>query len=153
MDRKETARLYEAHSQDVFRLALSYLRSRQDAEDICQSVFLRLLDQKVLLEEGKEKAWLLTCTANACKNHLKAFWRQNVQEMDESIVFTDETDRELWSAVGALAPKYRVVVHLYYYEGYRQDEIAEILNISRTAVQTRMGRAREQLRKELSEFE
>lgn len=153
MNRIETARLFETYSQDVYRLALSYLRSRQDAEDICQSVFLRLLDQKTLLEEGKEKAWLLTCTANACKNHLKAFWRQNVQEMDESITFTDETDQELWSAVGTLAPKYRVVVHLYYYEGYRQDEIAEILNISRTAVQTRMSRAREQLKKELSEFE
>lgn len=137
----------------MFRLALSYLRNRQDAEDICQNVFLRLLDQRVLLTEGKEKAWLLTCTANACKNHLKTFWRQNVQEMDESISFTDETEQELWSAVGSLAPKYRAVVHLYYYEGYRQDEIAAILNISRTAVQTRMSRAREQLRKELSKFE
>lgn len=153
MERKETAHLYETYSQDVFRLALSYLRSRQDAEDICQSIFLRLLDRKNPLEEGKEKAWLLTCTANACKNHLKNFWRQNVQEMDESIIFTNETNQELWSAVGSLAPKYRAVIHLYYYEGYRQDEIAEILNISRTAVQTRMSRAREQLRKELSRFE
>jgi RNA polymerase sigma-70 factor (ECF subfamily) len=53
--------------------------------------------------------------------------------------------------VGKLKPNYRAVIHLYYYEGYRQDEIAKILGISRTAVQTRMQRAREILKKELNE--
>jgi len=51
--------------------------------------------------------------------------------------------------VGTLPPKYRAVVHLYYYEGYSQEEIAKILGITRTAVQTRMQRARKQLEKEL----
>ena len=51
--------------------------------------------------------------------------------------------------VGQLPPKYRAVVHLYYYEGYDQSEIASILGITRTAVQTRMQRAREKLGKEL----
>jgi RNA polymerase sigma-70 factor (ECF subfamily) len=63
--------------------------------------------------------------------------------------FEDDHDRELWSVVGTLPPKYRAVVHLYYYEGYSQEEIAGILGITRTAVQTRMQRAREQLGKEL----
>jgi len=52
--------------------------------------------------------------------------------------------------VGALPPKYRAVIHLYYYEGYQQDEIAGILGITRTAVQTRMQRARKLLEKELN---
>jgi RNA polymerase sigma-70 factor (ECF subfamily) len=65
------------------------------------------------------------------------------------MVFTDPRDRELWAVVGNLPPKYRAVVHLYYYEGYSQMEIAKILGITRTAVQTRMQRAREQLGKEL----
>ena len=65
------------------------------------------------------------------------------------MVFTDSKDRELWAVVGSLPPKYRAVVHLYYYEGYSQEEIANILGITRTAVQTRMQRAREQLGKEL----
>jgi RNA polymerase sigma-70 factor (ECF subfamily) len=46
-----------------------------------------------------------------------------------------------------------MVVHLYYYEGYAQDEIAEILKISKTAVQTRMSRARKQLKEVLKEYE
>ena len=153
MEQKEVIRLFEEYSEDVFRLALSYLQNRHDAEDICQSVFVKLLSHKKPLESGKEKAWLLTCAANACKDHLKSFWRKNTVELDETIVFTDETDKEIWEVVNSLAPKYRIVVHLYYYEGYSQDEIAGMLKISRTAVQTRMSRAREQLKEVLHEYE
>lgn len=149
MEKQEVARLYDTYSRDVFRLALSYLRSTQDAEDICQSVFLKLLETNTILLSQKEKAWLLKCTANACKNHLKSFWKQHTEELHDNIVFCDQKDRELWAVVGTLPPKYRAVVHLYYYEGYQQDEIAGILGITRTAVQTRMQRARQILEKEL----
>ena len=151
MERQEIAQLYETYAQDVYRLALSYLHNRQDAEDICQSVFLKLLDRNIRLLPGKEKTFLLTCTANACKNHLKSFWYKNVQALDESLSWSSEDDQSLWSAIGNLPPKYRAVLHLYYYEGYTQEEIAQILKISRTAVQTRMSRAREQLKKELTQ--
>lgn len=149
MEKQEVARLYDTYSRDVFRLALSYLRSTQDAEDICQSVFLKLLETNTTLLSQKEKAWLLKCTANACKNHLKSFWKQHTEELHDNMVFCDQKDRELWAVVGTLPPKYRAVVHLYYYEGYQQDEIAGILGITRTAVQTRMQRARQILEKEL----
>ena len=153
MEQTEVIRLFEAYSEDVFRLALSYLQNRHDAEDICQSVFMKLLSYKKPLGCGKEKAWLLTCTANACKDHLKSFWRRNTVELDDTIVFLNESDKELWTVVNSLAPKYRIVVHLYYYEGYSQAEIAKILKISETAVQTRMSRAREQLKEVLKEYE
>ena len=153
MEQTEVIRLFEKYSEDVFRLALSYLQNKHDAEDICQSVFMKLMSYKKTLESGKEKAWLLTCTANACKDHLKSFWRKNTVPLDETIVLNGETDKEIWEAVNSLAPKYRAVVHLYYYEGYAQDEIAQILRISRSAVQTRMSRAREQLKEVLKEYE
>lgn len=153
MERQEIARLYETYAQDVFRLALSYLHNQLDAEDVCQTVFLSLLNKNLQLFPGKEKAWLLTCTANACKNHLKSFWKRNVGELDESLPCHDDTDQDLWSAITSLAPKYRAVIHLYYYEGYSQEEIAQILKLSRTAVQTRVSRARNQLKKELSKYE
>lgn len=153
MEKLEVARLYDTYSQDVYRLALSYLRSAEDAEDICHSVFLTLVEKDITLFAGQEKAWLLKCTANACKNHLKSFWQKHTEELTENIVFCDEKDRELWSVVGTLPPKYRAVVHLYYYEGYSQDEIARILGITRTAVQTRMQRARTMLEKELKAYE
>ena len=149
MEKQEVGRLYDTYAQDVYRLALSYLRSTQDAEDICHSVFLTLVEKDVTLFPGHEKAWLLKCAANACKNHLKSFWKQHTEELSDNMAFCDETDRELWAVVATLPPKYRAVVHLYYYEGYSQEEIGKILGITRTAVQTRMQRARNALEKEM----
>lgn len=153
MEREEIEQLFRAHAEDVFRLALSYLHNRQDAEDVCQAVFMKLIGYTKPIKNGKEKNWLLACTANACRDHLRSFWRRNTVGLDETIVFTCETDKELWDVVNSLAPKYRAVVHLYYYEGYSQEEIAEILKISRTAVQTRMSRAKNQLKEVLSKYE
>ena len=151
MDRKEIARLYETYSRDVYRLALSYLHSKYDAEDICQGVFLKLLEKNVTLLPHKEKAWLLTCTANACKNHLASFWKKNTQELDDNLVFDSPQEQELWQQLLTLSPKDRALIHLYYFEGYSQEEIGTILSITRTAVQTRMQRARQKLRKELEQ--
>lgn len=153
MDPDQLAELFRQYGDDVFRLAYSYLGSRADGEDVCQGVFLKLAEGRATLLPGKEKAWLLTCTANACKSQLRSFWRRNVGELDESLPFREDTDREVWEAVMALPPKYRAVVHLYYWEGYDQGEIADVLHISRTAVQTRMARARAMLKKELSDDE
>lgn len=91
----------------------------------------------------------MKCTANDCKNHLKSFWHRNRQELDENMVFTGHHDRELWSVISSMPPKYWAVIHLYYYESYSHEEIAGILGITRTAVQTRMQRARNLLEKEL----
>ena len=153
MEQKEIARLFDEYADDVYRLALSYLHNRQDAEDVCQTVFLRLIRYKKQLDAGKEKTWLLTCAANACKDHLKSFWRKHVVALDDTMTFRDEGERALWDAVDSLSPMYRAAVHLYYYEGYTQDEIATILGISRTAVQTRMSRARAQLKEVLKEYD
>lgn len=153
MNSEQLADLFRRCGDDVFRLAYSYLGSRADAEDVCQSVFLKLAEGKMVLLPGKEKSWLLTCAANLCKSQLRSFWRRNVGELDESVPFREESDRELWEAVMALPPKYRAVIHLYYWEGLDQGEIGDVLRISRTAVQTRMQRARAMLRKELSDDE
>ena len=149
VEKVEIAKLYDAYAQDVFRLALSYLYNSQDAEDVCHSVFLTLVEKDITLYPGSEKAWLLKCAANACKDQLKSLWKQNREELKDNMVFEDARDREIWAVVGTLPPKYRAVVHLYYYEGYSQEEIAKILGITRTAVQTRMQRARQTLEKEL----
>lgn len=151
MEQAQFERLYMTYSADTYRLALSYLHSPQDAEDICHNVFLNLLNRNIQVLPQTEKTFLLTCTANACKDLLRSFWRTRVQPLDDTIVYTAENHRLLWDIIGKLPPKYRAVIHLYYYERYSQEQIAEILNISRTTVQTRMARARKLLKKELKE--
>lgn len=149
MDNDTVAALFQKYGNDVYRLAFSYLGNTADAEDICQNVFLKLLEKSYTLFPGKEKAFLLTSAANACKNHLRSFWHKKVEPLAEDLPFTQDEDRELWHIVRTLPPKYRAVVHLYYYEGYDQQQIAQLLNISRTAVQTRLHRARKILKMEL----
>lgn len=141
--------LFARYGDDVFRLAYSYLGNTADAEDVCQNVFMRLVVKNIALEAGKEKHWLLKCTANACKNHLRSFWHRKRVSLPETIPGLNESESTVHEAVMQLPAKYRVVIHLYYFEEYSQREIAETLGISLTAVQTRMSRAREMLRKEL----
>ena len=151
MEQAQFERLYMTYSADVYRLALSYLHSPQDAEDICHNIFLNLLNRNVQVLPQTEKTFLLTCTANACKDLLRSFWRTRVQPLDDTLSYSTENHRLLWDNIGKLPPKYRAVIHLYYYERYSQEQIAEILKISRTAVQTRMARARKLLKKELKQ--
>ena len=153
MENEALVSLFRRYSDDVFRLAYSYLGNRPDAEDVCQTVFLKLAESNTDLFPGKEKSWLLTCASNASKNLTRSYWRRNVGELAPTISFSDPKDRELHDAIMALPSKYRIIIHLYYFEGYDQREIADILHITRTNVQTRMSRARTILKKELSDYE
>ncbi len=151
MTSEQLAGLFDQYGNDIYRFAYSYTRHTADAEDVCQTVFCRLADGKVDLESGKEKAWLLQCAANACKNRFRFLRRWESAPLEEAEDIPDETNRAVLEAVLSLPMKYRAPVHLYYYEGYSQKEIAEILHISLTAVQTRMQRARTMLKEVLSD--
>lgn len=143
--------LFALYGDDVYRFAYSFTRHAADAEDVCQSVFCRLAEGRTELEPGKEKAWLLACTANACKNRFRFLKRWASLPLEEAADVPDGNSRAVLEAVLSLPEKYRVPVHLYYYEGYSQGEIADILGLRLTAVQTRMQRARAMLKEVLSD--
>ena len=146
----EVTRLFQTYRDTVYRLALSFTRSAQEAEDVCQIVFLKLLEQKEI-QPGKEKSWLMKVTANQCRSLLRSSWWKKTAVLEETMTVQMEKDREILQAVMALKPKYRVVVYLYYYEGYSAAEIAGLLHISQSAVTTRLARARQDLRETLKE--
>lgn len=142
--------LFEQYRDDVYRLALSYTKSVQDAEDVCQTVFLKLMEQK-RIEVGKERAWLMQVTANRCKNLLRSGWWKRTVPMEEALPAPDPQYTDTWDIVMALPPKYRVLVYLRYYEELTIREMAELLHISQSAVTTRLSRARQMLREQLQE--
>ena len=142
--------LFEQYRDDVYRLALSYTKSVQDAEDVCQTVFLKLMEQK-RIEGGKERAWLMQVTANRCKNLLRSGWWKRTVPMEEALPAPDPQYTDTWDIVMALPPKYRVLVYLRYYEELTIREMAELLHISQSAVTTRLSRARQMLREQLQE--
>ena len=141
---------YSAHGAAVYRLAMVYLGRPADAEDVTQEVFLKLLYKAPPFADGEhEKRWLLRVTANLCRDQLKGFWRRHTVALDESCPLRSEEDRALLETILALPETYKGPIHLHYYEGYSVAEVAEILNLSQSAVKMRLKRGRELLKLEL----
>ena len=132
LDRGEAERLVHAYSDLILRLSYTYLKSTDDAQDICQTVFLKLLQKPQAFSSPEhEKAWIIRTAVNLCKDHLKSGWRRATVALD---------------AAEAVPPKYRTVIYLYYYEGYAAREIAQLLGEKPATVSTQLNRGRQQLR-------
>lgn len=141
--------LFQQYRDDVYRLALSYTRSPQEAEDVCQTVFLKLIESVVT--PGKERAWLMQVTANECRSLLRSSWWRKTAPLEADIPARMGEYAYVYQSVMSIPPKYRVVVYLHYYELYATKEIAALLHISQSAVTTRLSRAREMLKELLKE--
>lgn len=132
---------------NLYRLALGYVRNAEDAEDICQNAFVKLMSCKGSFESPENcKAWLIRVTINLSKNHLRSKRSAQFEELDENIPALEKDETELLETVMTLPPKYRAVIHLFYYEGYSVKEIAGIVGATVTTVTTRLSRARERLK-------
>jgi RNA polymerase sigma-70 factor (ECF subfamily) len=148
-------RYAESYMDMVFRVALGYVRSGADADDVTQSVFLRLWRRRPdFAGEEHARNWLLRVAVNESKRLLCAPWRraEALDERDEPLLPSEE-HRELWDAVTRLKPRYRTAVYLHYCEGLSTEEIAAALGMPRCTVLTHLRRAREQLRIDLTEAE
>ena len=147
----------ERYGDTVFRLAYSYLKNRADAEDVMQTVMLKLFEyDKEFESEAHLKHWLLRVAVNESRRLLRSFWRSRAVPLDEqwdAPVSDDPAKRELFQAVMGLETKYRLTIYLYYYEGCSVKEVAAALHANPSTVQTWLQRARERLRRELSEEE
>ena len=141
---------FDAYGPMVYRLAMVYLGSKADAEDVSQEAFIRLLYKSPKFADGEhEKRWLLRVAVNLCRDQLKGFWRRRAVELGPGLPVRDPESLGLAEAVVALPEKYKAVVHLHYYEGYSVAETAEILKLSQSAVKMRLKRGRELLRMEM----
>lgn len=137
---------------DILRLAYSYMKSRDDAEDIVQEVLIRFMQSaKQFRDEQHVKAWLLLVAANLCKDKLKTSQRKKEVAMPEgyevAVSEVQEEDSNIGQMVSSLPDKYRIVIHLYYYEEYTTKEIAEILQKKEATVRSLLKRGREKLEK------
>lgn len=142
-------KLFEEYKDMVYRLALSYLGNAEDAQDISQEVFLRLLRWNRRIRSGAERAWLTKVTVNCCKDLLSSRVPTREVEETDAVYFPETFD--LKEAVMALPGDYRVVVFLHYYEDYSTREIADLLKVSQSVVTTRLHRARQRLKNLLQE--
>ena len=153
----ETFRRYvEQYADTVFRVAFHSLRHRADAEDVMQTVFLRLYQTRTPFQgEEHVRHWLIRVAVNESRRTLRSHWRRNRVPLEQEPAVEVETAGELalYQAVMALPEKYRLCIYLYYYEGYAVKEIARALGAKESTVQTWLMRAREKLRGELTPLE
>ena len=158
MKNEDVVRLFDAYSDDLYRFAVYYSGSKHDAEDIVQDVFLKLLGNPVEIKPNKEKTYLLTMTANKCKDYLKSASRQtgvDLESAENELQYFDdfnERNRAVFDELMNLDGQFRMPIYLHYYAGYSYKEIAGILKISESAVAVRINRGKAQMRIGLEEY-
>ena len=147
--------LARRYAGDVFRLAYARTGSRVDGEDVMQETFLRLLRARPDFADPEHaKAWLLRVAANCANDFFRAPWRRREGPLEGREALPAPAEPEeggVVEAVLALPAKYRVPIHLYYYEELGVAEIARIMGKSEGAVKSRLFRARALLRDMLKE--
>ena len=148
--------LTTTYMDTVFRVALSWVKNPSEAEDITQTVFLKLYrEPKAFVTEAHVKHWLIRVTINECKKLFRSPFRaaENLSDYTNTLRFETAEQSELYDAVMDLPQKYRVPIFLYYYEDYSTAEISKILGIPTPTVVTRLRRGRELLKRKLQEVQ
>ena len=153
--RLETQALAEQYRDRLFAAAFQVCGNAADAEDAAQEALLRYhLSDKEFENQEHIRAWLLRVAVTWAKNISRSFWRRTtlpLEEYMETLEFDCQESREIFREVMALPEKYRLVIHLYYYEDYSVEEIARILGIRESNVKVRLSRGRQMLKATLQE--
>jgi len=161
-NRRAQFRLYELYSKAMFNTAYRIMGNREDAEDMLQEAFTDCF-RKIgsYRTESTFGAWLKTIVINRCISRLRKREAELVfiDDYSRHEMQQDEPQEMVWPdpsviarAVERLPDGYRVVFSLYLLEGYDHTEISQILGISESTSKTQYSRAKEKLKKILSEM-
>ena len=153
--RQPLQELIARYQQNLYAAAFSVCKNAEDAEDAVQDTFIQYhISKKEFESEQHIRAWLLRVVINKAKNANLTFWRNHKvpwEDYMEQIPFETEQSHDLFETVMKLPEKYRIVIHLFYYEGYSIAEIADILKLSQSNVKVRLSRGRTMLKNQLQE--
>lgn len=142
------------YSDMVYRISLAITGNTEDAMDVYQETFLRLVkNQDKITGEEHLKAWLIRVASNCAKSVAASAWNRSTQGIDEQTPDrTCETAAEgsdLLQTLRELPQKYSLVLYLYYYEEYSIKEISVLLEEKENSIKTRLARGRRLLRRKL----
>ena len=147
--------LIEKYKNNIYAVAFNICKNKHDAEDVVQDTFIQYLSHKKDFQSEEHiRAWIIRVAINKAKNKNNLFFRRNslpLEDYMETLTFESDESHELFEAVMKLPEKYRIVIHLFYYEDYSVQEIADILKITQSNVKVRLSRGRLSLRKTLKE--
>lgn len=146
--------LVEKYADMITRICFLGLKNKADAEDAWQNTFIKLYKHNEILEKPDEeiRKWLCTVALNECRDIKRKLFHRNHLDIDElQVTYTARYNRDLIEAVKALPQKYLEVIELYYFEGYRINQIADILSEKENTIKSRLKRGRELLKGVLSD--
>lgn len=141
----------EKYSTMLFRICYTILSNEADAEDALQETFIRYMTKAPLFRDSDhEKAWLIKVATNVCKNMVRFKTKHACVNLEElKNIGISSTDTDVFSLIMRLPSKYKIVLDLYYIEGYKANEISNIIGISPVAVRKRLQYGRKLLKLEL----
>jgi len=156
--------LIDQYGEGLMRLAFTYVKNRQVAEDVVQDVFMRAYEKRDDFKgHSSYKTYLYRMTINRCYDHLRSWSFKNVQISNklsllfqsvpstETISILQDEKNMLGKEVLSLPLKYREVLVLYYYKDLSVEEIASIFKCSANTIKTRLKRARDKLKVQLEQ--
>lgn len=141
--------VYEKYKNTVYSVIFNYVRNTDNASDVTQDVFMKLIDSDVTFDSEEHlKAWLIRVAINASKNLLKYNSRFSDEEIPEIPYFEEHNeDGHLLRLVMSLPEKYRVPLHLFYYEDLTIRQIGNLLHVPEATIKIRLKRGRDKLQK------
>lgn len=157
MDAKALEGIYRRQVTTAYRVCYSFMGNKADAEDAVQTTFLKLAAiDKVFEDPEHEKAWIIVCASNTCRDVLRsAAYRMRADELPDGGALEnhapsdDRQHDDVREAILSLPERYKDCVYLYYFEGYKTAEIAEILQKPSSTIRNYLSEARYLLKKAL----
>jgi len=137
----------EKYSKTIYKVAFSYTKDKSISEDILQDVLIKFMtDSTNFHEDEHEKAWLIRVTINECKKFYRSIWNLRRISLEDIYPFSDIEKHDVFYAVMDLPKKYRLIIHLYYYEQLSIKEISSLLNANENTIMSLLYRGRKILR-------
>ncbi len=153
--KKSIEDLISEYQGNLFVAAFNVCKNVEDAKDVVQDTFISYYtSNQKFKDEQHIRAWLFRVAINKAKDVNKSFWHRNKMPLEdyiETLPFETKEDLNLFETVLNLPEKYRVVIHLFYYEDLSVREIARILKASESNVKVRLSRGRKLLKDTLKE--
>lgn len=153
----EAELLVDRYKNHLFAAAFHICKNAADAEDAVQETFLQYLITETQFENEQHiRAWLIRVAINKAKDISRSLWRNKSVPLEDymaELTFETPESETLFEQVMRIPEKYRIVIHLFYYEDYSVREIAGILNLTENNVKVRLNRGRKLLRKKMGGME
>ncbi len=141
------------YSNMLYKICFVIMGNKNDAEDALQETFFRFIRKPPDIKDKEhEKAWLIKVATNICRDMKRFQIRHTYMQLEDIADYLqDKKQKAILEEVLSLPRKQKEVIYLHYIEGYKINELANILRVSENVIKKRLQRGRVQLKLILEE--